>query len=104
MRLKNYISLPKLTRIEIRRLPFARLIVLPNIYNSINSKANLTSQTNADVLLNIFGLTLKENTVKIEKIHEHGLFYKNNLKYDTNKVEYDVLEKNYIFDKKYFSS
>ena len=33
---------------------------------------------------------MKHNTCKIEKSFDDGLFYKNGLKYDSNKVGYDI--------------
>lgn len=43
-----------------------------------------------EILSQVFGIKLKLNTCKIEQILESGLFYKNGLKYDSNKVEFDL--------------
>ena len=42
-----------------------------------------------------FGIKLKNGTAKIEKIDQTGLFFKLGLKYDPNKVSFDLKSKSY---------
>ena len=88
-------SLRPLITVKIRRLPFARVILILDL-NSKSREANLNKelkliQKASEVIFDLFGIRLKPNTAKIEKIQEDGLFYKNGLKYDSNKVEFDIL-------------
>lgn len=74
-------------KLKLKRLPFARVITL----TEINKDEFLTSThlTN-ELIKEKFGIKLKSNTTKIEKIDENGLFFKCGLKYDPNKVEFDI--------------
>lgn len=91
--------------LKLKRLPYARIITLLDIYTEIRDdefKTSFDNEKSLEILKEKFGLKLKQNTAKIEKIFENGLFYKNGLKYDPNKVEYDVDTINKIIpDKKY---
>ena len=76
-------------QLKLKRLPYARIISFrTEIDASIDSliKDNLTQETFKEK----FGIKLKPNTAKIEKIDENGLFFKNGLKYNPNKVYYDL--------------
>jgi hypothetical protein len=87
----NTIQINKIIVMKIKRLPYARLVILTDINKHIEKENN--NQNNKlynEILQNKFGITLKKNTSKIEKIHENGLFYKK-LKYDANKAEYEIL-------------
>ena len=76
-------------KLKLKRLPFARIISFQvEVATPIDSilKENLTQE----IFKEKIGIRLKPNTAKIEKIEENGLFFKNGLKYNPNKVYYDL--------------
>ena len=76
-------------KLKLKRLPFGRVISFQaDVATPIDSivKENLTHE----ILKEKFGIRLKQNTAKIERIEESGLFIKNGLKYNPNKVYYDL--------------
>jgi len=75
--------------IKIKRLPFARVIFIQNVSEAAPDEIVL-GLSPEEILAKSFGIKLKHNTCKIEKIIEEGLFYRHGLKYDSNKVEYDL--------------
>lgn len=82
-----------LITVKLRRLPYARIILVSDIKKTLKEsdcEMKLVQKAHADLLSDIFGLKLKTNTAKIEKLVDGGLFYRNGLKYDANKVEFDV--------------
>lgn len=81
--------------VKIKCLPYARIILIPEIKKSsietrLEQELKIVQKAHAETLLEQFGIKLKLNTAKIEKIQENGLFYRNGLKYDSNKVEFDI--------------
>ena len=82
-------SIRPIINIKVKRLPHARALFISDIIESSPEELVL-AQPHADVLQAVFGIKLKQNTSKIEKIYEDGLFFKNGLKYDSNKVEYEI--------------
>lgn len=87
-------SVRPLITVKIRRLPFARVILITGISKkskeiNLNKELKLIQKA-SEVIFDLFGIRFKNNTAKIEKIQEDGLFYKNGLKYDSNKVEFDI--------------
>lgn len=86
--------------LKLRRLPYGRVIMITDIHSVITEDQlmiNLENSVSLEILKDTFGIKLKQNTAKIEKIYENGLFYKNGLKYDPNKVSYEVENTNKIF-------
>jgi len=75
--------------IKIKRLPFARAILIQNVSEAAPDEVAL-GLSPEEILVRSFGIKLKHNTCKIERSLEDGLFYRHGLKYDSNKVEYDL--------------
>ena len=69
-------STKTLANLKLKRLPFGRLISLPE-YNQkqINQREFDVNKNYDSILINDFGIKLKPNTSKIEKIIENGLIY-----------------------------
>jgi hypothetical protein len=89
MLIKN--SEKPLIKVKIKRLPYARCILISGITN-LKDKSNIDHENKtADILYEKFGLKLKSNTSKIESIKENSIFYQAGLKYDPNRVEFDIL-------------
>ena len=80
--------------VKLRRLPYARVILISDIKKSLKNQTDyelkLVQKAHSDLLCDIFGIKLKLNTAKIEKIFENGLFFKNGLKYEPNKVGFEI--------------
>lgn len=79
--------------LKLKRLPYARIITISDIHCEIRDdefQINPDNEKSIEILKEKFGVKLKQNTAKIEKIYESGLFYKNGLKYDPNRVEYEL--------------
>ncbi|RNA41617.1 hypothetical protein BpHYR1_003988 [Brachionus plicatilis] len=86
--------------LKLRRLPYGRVIMITDIHSVITEdqlQINLENSVSLEILKDTFGLKLKQNTAKIEKIYDNGFFYKNGLKYDPNKVSYELENSNKIF-------
>ena len=64
---------------------------MSNIDSDLNSSSKQTNYS--ELVREIFGIKLKEGTSKIEKIEENGLLFRYGLKYDPNKVEFDLKAK-----------
>jgi hypothetical protein len=77
-------------KIKLKRLPFGRLISISNISLDFSNNKHTN---HLDMIKEIFGIKLKEGTAKIEKIEERGLLFQYGLKYDPNKVEFDLKTK-----------
>lgn len=86
--------------LKLRRLPYGRVIMITGIQSVLKEdqlQINLENNVSLEILKEIFGIRLKLNTAKIEKIYESGFFYKNGLKYDPNKVSYELENTNKMF-------
>ncbi|CAF0706701.1 unnamed protein product [Brachionus calyciflorus] len=86
--------------LKLKRLPYARVIIISDIHSEFREdqlQVNLENSLSVEILKEKFGIKLKQNTAKIEKIYENGFFYKNGLKYDPNKVSYELENPNKIF-------
>ncbi len=64
---------------------------MSNIDSDVNSSSKQTNYS--EIVREIFGIKLKDGTAKIEKIEENGLLFRYGLKYDPNKVEFDLKAK-----------
>lgn len=74
--------------LKLKRLPYGRVILINNTDCAVQE--SILGLSHTEILTQVFGIKLKQNTCKIEHILESGLFYKNGLKYDSNKVEFDL--------------
>lgn len=70
-------------------MPYARVILIQGIKEE-SPDERILGLSHSEILQKEFGIKLKHNTCKIEKSQDDGLFYKNGLKYDSNKVGYDI--------------
>lgn len=89
--------------LKMRRLPYGRVIVITDIQSFLKEdqlQINLENNVCLEILKEIFGIKLKQNTAKIVKIYEDGFFFKNGLKYDPNKVSYELENTNKMFSLK----
>ncbi len=86
-----------LVNIKIQRLPFARVIILSDSFKRsplVDENSQISINFN-EVVREKFGIKLKTGTTKIEKIEENGVFFKSGLKYDPNKVRFDLNNKSF---------
>lgn len=83
--------------VTLRRMPYAKEIKISNIDQKLRKKvADANHDVSLEIFNKFFGINLKYNTTKIEKIVDNGLFYKSGLTFHPCRIEYmQNFENNY---------